>query len=130
MIGCFRFADKIKLLWESSYQLENGESIWTAPVGILEMPYKEFVSSIKAFYNSFFAAMDKQVENAVAKNWGNVALDKERLVEENKERRLDFLDSIQLLNQPGGNTDWNKIVELYDRMKAECTSAWTGRICL
>ncbi|MCM1499356.1 MAG: DUF5984 family protein [Clostridium sp.] len=123
MIGCFRFADKIKLLWESSYQLENGESIWTAPAGIVEMPYKEFVSSVKAFYDSFFAAMDKQVENAVAKDWGNVALDKERLVEENKERRLSFLDSMQLLNQPGGNTEWNKIVKLYDKMKAECPPA-------
>lgn len=117
-IGCFRFEDKIKLLWESSYQLENGESIWTAPSGIVEMTYEEFVSSVTEFYESFFAAMDKQVENAVAKDWGNVSLDKERLVKEHEERRSGFFDSIKLLNRPGEETNWNRIMELYDRMKA------------
>ena len=116
-IGCFRFGDKIKLFWESSYQLDNGESIWTAPMGIVEMTYAEFVSSVMEFYESFFAAMDKQVENAVAKDWGNVSLDKERLVEENEERRSNFLDNIKFLNHPQGNTDWDSIIELYGRMQ-------------
>ena len=116
LIGCFRCGDKIKLLWESSYQLENGESIWTAPKGIVEMTYAEFISSVMEFYESFFAAMDKQVENAVAKDWGNVSLDKERLVEENGERRQEFLDNIKFLNHPQENTDWDRIIELYSRM--------------
>lgn len=118
-IGCFRFGDKIKLLWESSYQLDNGESIWTAPMGIVEMTYAEFVSSVMEFYESFFAAMDKQVENAVAKDWGNVSLDKERLVEENEERRSEFFDNVKFLNHPQGNTSWDRIIELYGRMKAD-----------
>ncbi len=51
-----------------------------------------------------------------------VSLDKERLIEKNKERRSAFLDNIKLLNQPEENTDWNKIVELYGRMKTELSS--------
>ncbi len=116
-IGCFRFEDKIKLLWESSYQLDNGESIWTAPMGIVEMKYEEFVSSVMEFYESFFDAMDKQVENAVAKDWGNVSLDKERLVEENEERRSEFFDNIRFLDHPEENADWDRIIELYGRMQ-------------
>lgn len=58
------------------------------------------------------------MKNAIIKDWGNVSLDKERLVEENEERRFAFFDNIKLLNQPEGNADWNKIVELYGRMKA------------
>lgn len=46
----------------------------------------------------------------------------ERLIEENEERRSAFLDNIKLLNQPEENTDWNKIAELYGRMKAELSS--------
>ncbi len=122
LIGCFRFEDKIKLLWESTYKLENGESIWTAPAGIVEIAFEEFISSVTEFYEAFFAAMDKQVVNAVAKDWGNVLLDKKRLAEENEERRSEFFDNIQLLKKPEENTDWNKIVELYGRMKAELSS--------
>ena len=117
LIGCFRFGDKIKLIWQSSYQLDNGESIWTAPAGIVEMTYEEFVSSVTDFYESFFAAMNKQVENAVAKDWGNVSLDKERLVEENEERRLVFFDNIKFLNHPRENTEWDRIIEIYSRMQ-------------
>lgn len=29
----------------------------------------------------------------------------------------DFFDGIKLLNRPGENTNWNRIMELYDRMK-------------
>lgn len=121
-IACFRFKNKIKLLWESSYQLENGESIWTAPVGIVEMSYEKFVLSVTKFYESFFSAMDKQVENAVAKDWGNVSLDKERLIKENKERKSDFFDNIKFLTYPVENTNWDRIKELYDRMKTELFS--------
>lgn len=39
------------------------------------------------------------MENAVAKDWSNVSLDKERLVEENEERKSVFFDDIKLLNQ-------------------------------
>ena len=127
LIGCYRFKDKIKLLWESTYKLENGESIWTAPMGIVEMAYEEFVSSVMEFYGSFFAAMDKQVESAVAKDWGNVSLDKERLVEENEERRSAFFHNIKFLNQPGGNTAWNEMMELYGRMKAELSVIHTDK---
>lgn len=86
------------------------------------MVYEEFVSSVMEFYESFFAAMHKQVENAVAKNWGSVLLDKEYLMEENRERKSAFWGNIKFLNQPEENTDWNKIVELYDRMKADLSS--------
>lgn len=40
-------------------------------------------------------------------------------MKENEERRSAFFDNTKLLNQSGGNTDWNRIMELYGRMKVE-----------
>ena len=87
IIGCFRCEEKIKILWESTFELENGNSIWTAPKGSFEISYNEFVSAVTEFLDLFLEAMNKQVENAVMKEWGNISLDKDRLVKENEERK-------------------------------------------
>ena len=118
-IGCFRCGDKLKLLWKSGFRLEDGSSIWTAPEGCFEMPYGQFVSEVKRFLDAFFAAMDRQVEQAAEKNWGNIFLDKQRLVEEHREREEGFLQDLTFLEAPRVKTDWDKVMALYTRMKEE-----------
>lgn len=121
-ILCIRCEEKIKIIWESTFQTDNGESIWTAPKGCFEMPYEEFVSAVTAFFHSFFEAMDRQVEKAVAKDWGNVSLDKQRLLEENEERKEGFSQALASLKNTNEKTDWNKLKLLYEKMKKEIPS--------
>lgn len=118
-IGCFRYEDHVKIRWESSFQLEDGSSIWTSPKGCVEMPYDRFVTSISEFLEAFFVSMDAQVKAAVEKDWGNVSLDKERLVQENEERKAGFRQDVTFLKKAPQNTDWDKIMMLYSKMKAE-----------
>lgn len=115
-IGCYRYGDRIKLCWKSDYQLENGSSIWTAPRGIFELQYKEFVSAVNEFYHSFFKEMDKQVDLAVQKDWGNVRLDKTRLIDEHAERKEFFNQKLKLLSEPCNCTDWDAIIAIYNGM--------------
>lgn len=72
LIGCFRHEDRIKIYWNSDYTLDNGNSIWTSPKGIVELKYEDFIIEVERFFHLFFKAMDKQVELAVSKNWGRV----------------------------------------------------------
>ena len=118
-IGCFRCGEKIKILWESTFELDNGNSIWTAPKGSYEMAYDDFVFAVTEFLEAFFVAMDKQVEHAVSKEWGSVSLDKQRLIKENDERKSEFLQDISFLKHSWGNTDWNKVMMLYSKMQDE-----------
>lgn len=89
-IGCFRCGELLKFYWNSGYALESGESIWTAPRGSLEIPYREFVSEVKRFFAEFREKMDEQVKRALEKDWGEVKVDKEYLVRENAERKIGF----------------------------------------
>ena len=118
-IGFFRFGGKIKIWWYSDHKLKNGESIWTSPRGILELPYVDFVSEVERFFNEFFEKMDMQVERSLKKDWGKVALDKKRLAEENKERREGFKQKISLLKKAPKITDWEKKISLYKKMCKE-----------
>lgn len=118
-IGFFRCGEKIKILWESNFKLDNGNSIWTSPEGSFEMPYDEFVLSVTDFFNSFFIAMDEQVENAIMKEWGSISLDKQKLLKENKERKSGFLRDISFLTISNESTDWNKVKMLYSKMENE-----------
>lgn len=118
-IGCFRCGDMLKIWWFSDYTLESGESIWTAPGGVFELPYSDFVSEVRRFFGEFFKKMDEQVQKALEKNWGRVKLDKERLVEEHGQRREGFYQKIALLDNDRKTTDWNKISALYEKMRKE-----------
>ncbi len=122
-IGCFRCQEKIKIFWESTFKLESGNSIWNSPKGFFEMPYDEFISSVSEFFEAFFIAMDKQVENAVARDWGDISLDKELLVQENAERKLKFYERISFLVTTDRNTDWHKIMQIYAKMEEEIRQA-------
>lgn len=90
IIGCFRCEDKLKLYWNGDVPLESGESIWTAPRGSFEMPYEEFAAEVKRFFAEFYKEMDKQVKRALERDWGEIAVDKEYLVQENAERKRGF----------------------------------------
>lgn len=90
IIGCFCCEDRLKLYWNGDVPLESGESIWTAPRGSFEMPYEEFAAEVKRFFAEFYREMDEQVKRALERDWGEIAVDKERLVQENAERRLGF----------------------------------------
>ena len=116
-IGCFRCGEKIKIMWESAYHLEDGNSIWTSPKGTFEMSYNEFVMAVSDFLVAFFKAMDKHVEDAVGKAWGGVKLDKVRLQKENRERREGFEQELSFLKASKQNTDWNQVMMLYSKME-------------
>lgn len=116
-IGCFRHDENIKIIWESDYKLESGNSIWTSPKGVYELCYDDFVLSVRVFLERFFAAMDKQVENAVARDWGRIAIDKKRLVTENEERKEGFYRQLAYLKDSPNNTDWQGIIARFREMQ-------------
>lgn len=114
-IGCFRHNEKIKIVWESDYRLESGNSIWTSPKGVFELYYDDFFLSVSEFLDCFFAAMDEQVKQAVAKDWGEITIDKSRLVAEHKKRKQNFYLQLSYLNQnSANNTDWKKIISIFN----------------
>lgn len=96
-IGCFRYGDKLKFYWNSGYVLEGGESIWTAPRGAFEMPYRDFAAEVKRFFAEFYEKMNEQVKRALKKDWGEIRVDKEYLVRENSERKTGFDQKLSLL---------------------------------
>lgn len=118
-IYCVRCGDKIKILWESAFQTGSGKSIWTAPKGCFEMPFEEFISSVTDMLNSFFDAMERQIEDAVKKDWGSIEFDKQRLIIENEERKSDFYNQLRLLKSNIECTNWGKVLTLYDKMEQE-----------
>ena len=119
-LSFFRRNDKVRIVWDTEHILENGISLWTAKDGSFEMDYSAFKDKIKVFGQSFFAQMDKQIELAVAKEWGNIKVDKQRLVEEQKERKDDFFATLLLLDQEStDNTNWTETEHLFNRMTNE-----------
>ncbi|AEL25321.1 DUF5984 family protein [Cyclobacterium marinum] len=118
--SCFRNKDKIRIVWETEYELENGIKLWTAKNGRIEIPYVDFILSIEEFGNQFFESMKEQVDLAVQKDWKEIQIDKERLIEEHKERESDFWEQFaQLKNNSTGKTNWERIRKLEDRMNKE-----------
>lgn len=97
LIGCFRCEDKLKFYWNGDDILESGESIWTAPHGSFEMPYDYFVDEVKRFFTEFHKKMDEQIKQALDKDWGEIAIDKEYLVRENAERKIGFSKKLSQL---------------------------------
>ena len=116
----FRRNNKVRIVWDTEHTLENGISLWTAKDGSFEMDYSAFMDKIKAFGQSFFSQMGKQVELALAKDWGNIKIDKQKLVEEHQERKADFFATLLLLDQePTNKTNWAETEQLFNRMTSE-----------
>ena len=118
-IGFFRCGDKLKIIWDSTYKLENGCHMWKSPYGTVEISYKLFVDEVTRFFHAFYTAMDRQVENAVNRDWGNVSLDKVRLVKENTDRKEGFDQIIAFLSRTLSSTDWDGAKRAYTKMLGE-----------
>ncbi len=119
-LSFFRRDDKIRIVWDTQYFLENGTRLWTASDGSIEISYSDFVKKIKIFGSAFFTEMAKQVDQAIAKDWGQVHIDKQRLREEHQERENEFTSNFELLEQePTDKTDWGEILLVYNRMKSD-----------
>lgn len=113
----FRHEEKIRIVWITDYQLENGISLWTAKNGQLEISYEEFVSKIKDFWFKFLEEMMTQVRLAREKDWSGVNVDKERLLQEHRERIVDFFEKLKYLEYGTDyKTDWSKIEEQLTNM--------------
>lgn len=116
----FRCEDKIRIVWETEHQLKNGIELWTAKDGNIEISFSEFINLVKDFGKRFFEQMNKQLELALAKDWGGIQIDTKRLVEEHTEREKEFYHQITLLEQkPQTNTNWGLVNELIGRMQKE-----------
>jgi hypothetical protein len=122
-IGCFRCGDRLKIVWHSDISTDNGKSLWTAPDGSYETEYADFVKAVKEFFAEFCTAMDKQVERALLKEWGAVALDKRALKKENSDRRAEFSQKTELLDGTDKATDWSKVLSLYAKMREQTAKA-------
>jgi len=119
-LSFFRCNDKIRIVWDTEHTLENEINLWTAKDGSYEMNFSDFVNKIKMFGQKFFKEMNTQIELTLAKEWGNIKVDKTRLVEEHKERKLEFDKNLSFLEQSvNGETNWTEIEELYNRMTSE-----------
>jgi hypothetical protein len=119
-LSFFRRNEKVRIIWDTEHILENGISLWTAKNGSIEMNYSDFINKIKAFGLSFFAQMDKRIELAVVKEWGNIKVDKQRLVEEHKERKDHFFATLLLLEKESTDkTNWAEIEQFFTQMKNE-----------
>jgi hypothetical protein len=116
----FRHKNKIRIVWKTEHTLDNGIKIWTANDGNLVINFSDFVSKVKAFGLKFFEAMDKQVELTLKKDWEHIKVDKSRLIEEHKERQIEFIENISFLERSDNNkTNWTEIEALIKRMRKE-----------
>jgi hypothetical protein len=117
-ISFFKNKDKVRIIWFTDGELENGTKIWTAKSNKIEILFDDFVTNIKYFKTSFFQEMDKQVSSALTKDWENIYLDKSRLIEEHNERKIEFESKIEILEQGGQKaTNWSVIEKLYEQIK-------------
>jgi hypothetical protein len=113
----FRCKNKINIVWETDDELDNGGKIWTAKSGNHEMNYDDFVSEINTFGIKFFSEMDERIRLTIEKKWENIEINKNRLLEEHKERKQDFeTDYNLLIHEQKVHTNWFQIENLFIRM--------------
>lgn len=123
LLSFFRHENKIRIVWETEQVLINGKRLWTANNGSAEWDYPEFIAKIREFGNTFFTAMDQQTLAANEKDWGNVSLDKNRMLYEQTEREAQFFKDLLLLEEvPASATDWTKTEVLVHLMQHELKS--------
>lgn len=118
-IGFVRCGERLKIFWKSDHLLESGESIWTAPSGVFELSYEDFVCEVRRFFGEFFRKMDEQVQKALQKDWCSVILDKEYLIRENKERKEGFEQKLSLLNGDRRMSDRGAVEERFEKMLSQ-----------
>lgn len=119
MISFFRKGDKIRLIWDAGDIIDNKIPVWTASTGELDMNYQDFINQVEEFGRNFFHKMETQVQRAVEKDWGNIRINKTRVLEEHAERIDHFKHSIDLLEKDEilFKTDWVGIKKLLEKIK-------------
>jgi hypothetical protein len=116
-ISFFRNGEKLAIVWKADYLTENDKPVWTAGNGEMEMPYESFVREVEDFGERFFKAMDTQVQLAIGKDWGTAYINKERLVQEQQERKVAWGQKVALLKgKSAKSTDWEQINSLITEM--------------
>lgn len=116
-ISFFRNRNHISIVWKADHLAGTRTHVWTAQNGEIEMEYDTFIKEMEDFGNRFFAAMDTQVQIAVAKDWGATQINKERLVQEQQEKRAAFQEKLALLkSEPTKHTEWDMINGLVTKM--------------
>ncbi|MFT3662821.1 MAG: DUF5984 family protein [Gordonia sp. (in: high G+C Gram-positive bacteria)] len=116
-IWFFRRGDTLRIVWDTEAVLDDGQPIWTARSGNLTVGFDDFVREIETFGDSFFRAMDAQVEAALRKNWGPINVDLPGLIDDHASRKAEFATALALLQEaPDEPTDWAELEESYRRM--------------
>lgn len=116
-ISFFRNGDNISIVWNADHLTENNIPVWTAQNGEVEIKYELFINEMGDFGNRFFDAMETQVQIAVEKDWGTTHINKDRLVQEQQDRRSDFEKKLAILKgEPAKRTDWDEINTLITKM--------------
>jgi hypothetical protein len=117
-IWFFRHNDKIKIIWDATYKTEDGQNLWKSPSGQIELNYSDFKEEVKSFGIQFFNSMDNQVKLAIDKDFGGIKIDKKRLEEENKERKLEYFSDLKKLDgKPLQVTNWELLDSLTKEMR-------------
>lgn len=98
-ISFFRNNDKITIVWIADQLVENRIPIWTAQTGEVEMDFEDFVFHVEDFGKKFLAKMERQINNAVEKDWGPILIDKIKLKEQYIGLAGDFDYWIKILRQ-------------------------------
>ena len=118
-IGFFRCDDKLRLVW-TTHRKDEGTELWKYPNGSYEMLYSEFVSEVSRFIKNFTCDMDKQVADVVKNGIPGVYVDTDALIRENTQRKDTFMAQVKSINSTGvRETDWKRVLALYDRMRKE-----------
>jgi len=119
-ITFFRNREMISIVWDASQMTEENIPVWTAQTGQQEMAFTDFINELKEFGERFFSSMQRQIEIAVEKDWGQVTIDKARLVEEHQERRKAFQGSMLTLeNKSTKTTNWDLVRSLINEMNSQ-----------
>lgn len=116
-VSFFRNRDNIAIVWKADHVTEHNIPVWTAQNGEIEMAYEVFVREVADFGNRFFDAMDNQVRIALDKDWGSTVINKERLKQEQQERKVSFQKKLAVLKgEPAKHTDWELVNALLTQM--------------
>jgi hypothetical protein len=112
-IWLWSFGDDVVIEWDNRDRLAEGQPVWTAEQGRLELKSADFLDEIRSFHHRFVSDMDHRVEEA-SRDWRRreVQLDVEQLRKESVER-AGWLDSA--LRRPVVERDWDLVARALTR---------------
>ena len=115
----FRCGDKISLVWECPPEKDGNIDRWTSTGGEMEMEYDDLVKEIADLSRRFFAAMENQMAQACAKDWGEIRIDKRNLQNEHSQRAEAYRHQIEEFKKGShaACTNWTEIIQQYTQTK-------------